>query len=276
MLPDVTENNITKQIIFADELINFVFMDKKDKKDMPQTDTQPRPNRDAYKKAFSEDYPDMDFEDKEARYGRMLEDRNSLRSYRKSGSALNGMFEKQRWLAAMVSDLMDNPDLNPIEWLADNGIDLQEVMNDEETRKKVGDKIAEHQKKVIEDEKENDQRQKNLEQSWQNLAQTGVDEEKAMDMWNKFFTDIVDPALRGEVTTDTWRAVQKAANYDSDIAAAREEAGMQARNEKMENKVKKFDTPMPPTLSQGQGQQTTQPKKRGGFFDELQAAGYYD
>lgn len=276
MLPDVTENNITKQIIFAEELINFVFMDKKDKKDMPQTDTQPRPNRDAYKKAFSEDYPDMDFEDKEARYGRMLEDRNSLRSYRKSGSALNGMFEKQRWLAAMVSDLMDNPDLNPIEWLADNGIDLQEVMNDEETRKKVGDKIAEHQKKVIEDEKENDQRQKNLEQSWQNLAQTGVDEEKAMDMWNKFFTDIVDPALRGEVTTDTWRAVQKAANYDSDIAAAREEAGMQARNEKMENKVKKFDTPMPPTLSQGQGQQTTQPKKRGGFFDELQAAGYYD
>lgn len=276
MLPDVTENNITKQIIFADELINFVFMDKKDKKDMPQTDTQPRPNRDAYKKAFSEDYPDMDFEDKEARYGRMLEDRNSLRSYRKSGSALNGMFEKQRWLAAMVSDLMDNPDLNPIEWLADNGIDLQEVMNDEETRKKVGDKIAEHQKKVIEDEKENDQRQKNLEQSWQNLAQTGVDEEKAMDMWNKFFTDIVDPALRGEVTTDTWRAVQKAANYDSDIAAAREEAGMQARNEKMENKVKKFDAPMPPTLSQGQGQQTTQPKKRGGFFDELQAAGYYD
>ena len=50
-------------------------MDKKEKKDMPQTDTQPRPNRDAYKKAFSEDYPDMDFEDKEARYGRML---NSL------------------------------------------------------------------------------------------------------------------------------------------------------------------------------------------------------
>ena len=25
---------------------------------------QPRPNRDAYKQAFSEDYPDMDFEDK--------------------------------------------------------------------------------------------------------------------------------------------------------------------------------------------------------------------
>ena len=87
-------------------------MDKKEKKDMPQTDTQPRPNRDAYKKAFSEDYPDMDFEDKETRYGRMLEDRNSLRSYRKSGAALNGLFENQRWLAAMVSDLMDNPDLN--------------------------------------------------------------------------------------------------------------------------------------------------------------------
>ena len=251
-------------------------MDKKEKKDMPQTDTQPRPNRDAYKKAFSEDYPDMDFEDKEARYGRMLEDRNSLRSYRKSGAALNGLFENQRWLAAMVSDLMDNPDLNPIEWLADNGIDLQEVMNDEETRKKVGDKIAEHQKKVIEDEQENDQRQKNLEQSWQNLAQIGVDEAKAMEMWNKFFTDIIDPALRGEVTTDTWRAVQRAANYDSDIAAAREQAGMQARNEKMENKVKKFDSPMPPTLTQAQGQQATpiNNKPKNDFWQSMKEAGY--
>lgn len=276
MLPDVTENNITKQIIFADELINFVFMDKKEKKDMPQTDTQPRPNRDAYKKAFSEDYPDMDFEDKEARYGRMLEDRNSLRSYRKSGAALNGLFENQRWLAAMVSDLMDNPDLNPIEWLADNGIDLQEVMNDEETRKKVADKIAEHQKKVIEDEQENEQRQKNIEQSWQNLAQIGVDEAKAMEMWNKFFTEIIDPALRGEVTTDTWRAVQRAANYDSDIAAAREQAGMQARNEKMENKVKKFDSPMPPTLTQAQGQQATprNNKPKNDFWQSMKEAGY--
>ena len=251
-------------------------MDKKEKKDMPQTDTQPRPNRDAYKKAFSEDYPDMDFEDKEARYGRMLEDRNSLRSYRKSGAALNGLFENQRWLAAMVSDLMDNPDLNPIEWRADNGIDLQEVMNDEETRKKVGDKIAEHQKKVIEDEQENDQRQKNLEQSWQNLAQIGVDEEKAMEMWNKFFTEIIDPALRGEVTTDTWRAVQRAANYDSDIAAAREQAGMQARNEKLENKVKKFDSPMPPTLTQAQGQQATprNNKPKNDFWQSMKEAGY--
>lgn len=276
MLPDVTENNIIKQIIFADELINFVFMDKKEKKDMPQTDTQPRPNRDAYKKAFSEDYPDMDFEDKEARYGRMLEDRNSLRSYRKSGAALNGLFENQRWLAAMVSDLMDNPDLNPIEWLADNGIDLQEVMNDEETRKKVADKIAEHQKKVIEDEQENEQRQKNIEQSWQNLAQIGVDEAKAMEMWNKFFTEIIDPALRGEVTTDTWRAVQRAANYDSDIAAAREQAGMQARNEKMENKVKKFDSPMPPTLTQAQGQQATprNNKPKNDFWQSMKEAGY--
>ena len=129
---------------------------------------------------------------------------------------------------------------------------------------------------MIEDEQENDQRQKNLEQSWQNLAQIGVDEAKAMEMWNKFFTEIIDPALRGEVTTDTWRAVQRAANYDSDIAAAREQAGMQARNEKMENKVKKFDSPMPPTLTQAQGQQATprNNKPKNDFWQSMKEAGY--
>ena len=245
-------------------------IDKKEQNQMP-----PRPNRDAYKQAFSEDYPDMDFEDKEARYGRMLQDRNTLRSYRKSGEVLNKMFNQNRWLAAMLQDISENPDINPIEWLADNGIDIEEVMKDEESRKKISEKIAAHQQKVLEDEQENEQRQKNFEASWKALAKLGVDEEKAMEMWNTFFTDIVDPALRGEVTADTWRLIQKAANYDSDIAAAKEQAGMQARNEKMENKVKDFSGNLPPSLPQSGAQTTQKPRKRAGFFDELKEAGYY-
>ena len=64
-------------------------------------------------------------------------------------------------------------------------------------------------------------------------------------------------------------------NYDNDIAEAKETSAMKARNEKIANKVKKFDEPMPTSLSQGgSGQQaTTKPKKRG-FFDDLKEAGY--
>ena len=126
---------------------------------------QPRPNRDASTQAFSEEYPDMDFEDKEARYGRMLEDRNQLRSYRESGNQLNKMLDKNRWLAVVLQELANNPDTNPIEVMAQSGIDINEVMKDDETRQKVSDKLAAYQQKQLEDEQENEQRQENVENS---------------------------------------------------------------------------------------------------------------
>ena len=164
---------------------------------------QPRPNRDAYKQAFSEDYPDMDFEDKEARYGRMLEDRSQLRSYRESGKQLNNMLDKNRWLAVVLQELANNPDTNPIEVMAQSGIDINEVMKDDETRQKVSDKLAAYQQKQLEDEQENEQRQKNFENSAKALKSIGVSEEEATNLWNSFFSDIVDQALMGVVTADT-------------------------------------------------------------------------
>ena len=90
-----------------------------------------------------------------------------------------------------------------------------------------------------------------------------------------FFSNVVAPALRGEVNKETWQMIVNGMNYDNDIAEAKETSAMKARNEKIANKVKKFDEPMPPSLSQGgSGQQaTTKPKKRG-FFDDLKEAGY--
>ena len=120
---------------------------------------QPRPNRDAYKKAFAEDYPDMDFEDKEARYGKMLDDRNQLRKYRDSGNQLNGILDKNRWLAVVLQELANNPETNPIEVMAQSGIDINEVMKDEETRQKVSDKLAAYQQKQLDDEGEQNQGQ---------------------------------------------------------------------------------------------------------------------
>lgn len=237
----------------------------------------PTPNRDAYKEAFSEDYPDVDFEDKEARYGKMVEDRKSLNSYRKSGKKLNDTFNKNRWLAAMIQDITesDDPDYSPIDWMADHGIDINEAMSDPETRKKVSEKIADFQKAQLEGEKEQEERQKNFEQSVANLQKLGLDDDTANQMWNDFFNNVVDPALRGEVSEETWRMIQKGQNYDTDMEDAKQQSAMQARNEKMTNKVKKFDEPMPPSLSQGgAGQQATKKKKNRGFFDDLKEAGY--
>lgn len=239
--------------------------------------SEPTPNRDAYKASFGEDYPDVDFEDKETRYGKMVEDRNALRSYRKSGAKLNDTFSKNRWLAAMLQDISENedPDYSPLDWMADHGIDINEAMQDESVRKKVSEKIAKFQQAQLEGEKENEERQANFAKSAEALKTLNLGEDKEREVWVDFFSNVVDPALRGEVSKETWQMIVNGMNYDNDIAEAKETSAMKARNEKIANKVKKFDEPMPPSLSQGgSGQQaTTKPKKRG-FFDDLKEAGY--
>lgn len=239
--------------------------------------SEPTPNRDAYKASFGEDYPDVDFEDKETRYGKMVEDRNALRSYRKSGAKLNDTFSKNRWLAAMLQDISENedPDYSPLDWMADHGIDINEAMQDESVRKKVSEKIAKFQQAQLEGEKENEERQANFAKSAEALKALNLGEDKEREVWVDFFSNVVDPALRGEVSKETWQMIVNGMNYDNDIAEAKETSAMKARNEKIANKVKKFDEPMPPSLSQGgSGQQaTTKPKKRG-FFDDLKEAGY--
>ena len=47
-----------------------------------ESGTSARPNRDKYSSMFVEDNPDIDFEDKEARYGRMAQERDSYRKLR--------------------------------------------------------------------------------------------------------------------------------------------------------------------------------------------------
>lgn len=235
------------------------------------------PNRDAYKAAFGEDYPDVDFEDKETRYGKMVEDRKRYNSYRKSGKKLNETFSKNRWLAAMLQDITENddPEYSPFDWMAEHGIDVYEAMDDETARKRISEKIAEFQKKQLEDEAEDEQRQENFKASAEALKSIGVDDETALQMWDDFYTNIVDPALRGEVTADTWRLIQKGMNYETDMEDARQQSAMQARNEKMSNKVKKFDSQMPPTLSQGGANERVSTKpKRESFFADLKDAGY--
>lgn len=223
-----------------------------------------RPNRDAYAKMFLEDYPDVDFEDKEARYGKMIEDRKRFRDLSNSGRELTKALDKNRWLGAMFQDLAANPDKDPISWMYDNGIDVQKAMEDEEYRKQVAKGLATYQKKQSEGEAAEEERTQNLGVSADALSELGLSDEENDKLWSFLFENIVEPGLRGEVSKDVWTMIQHAMNYDTDIANAREEAGMQARNEKFRNQMKTFDEEqVPPTFSQGQGRAVsrTKPKK---------------
>lgn len=229
-----------------------------------------RPNRDAFAGRFSKRHSDIDFEDKEARYGALNEDADRLDQYESSGRALSNVFENNRWMASMFEALRQDKDLDPITWMADNGIDIAEAMADEEYRKKISDKIAEFQKREIEGSKKEQEREANLKKSADALASLGMSPEENASLWSDFFENVVNPVLRGEVSKETWEMLKKAKNYDNDVQFAADQAGMKARNEKIRNKVRpQSESEIPPTLPQGGGDTPRKATKKGGFWDDL-------
>lgn len=217
-----------------------------------------RPNRDKYSSMFAEDNPDVDFEDKEARYGRMAQEREDYRNLKKSGSSLSQALDKNRWIAAMFQDLAKNPEKNPLAWLAENGIDIKAALDDPEVMSQVDEKFKAWQQKQVDGEASQKALDDAIENSWSVLEgvqkDLGLSDEQVDRMWAHFWDEVFQPAFNGEVKKETWEAMVRAMNYDQDVANAREEGAIQARNEKHANKVKTFDEEnIPPSFSQGQG-----------------------
>lgn len=243
---------------------------------MPPADGNPaveeRPNRKAFSERFAKRHSDIDFEDKEARYGAMNEDADRLSDYEKYGSALSDMLGSNKWLAAMVLDCTKKG-MHPLEWMASQGIDIKAALDDEKIGKKVAEQIANYQQKVAEQEKHSEELNNNLQKSYEDLISLGLSDDEAQDLYKKVWAVIGD-AEQGKISPETWKLFKNAYSYDSDIASAREESAMQARNEKIQNKVRSSASEnIPPTLSSGSAgnapAKPKQQKKKSDFFEDL-------
>lgn len=228
-----------------------------------------RPNRKAFSERFKKRHADIDFEDKESRYGAMNEDADLLSSYEESGKRLSETFDQNRWIAAMIMDLKDKPDLTPIEWMASNGIDIQAALDDPKEGKKVAEQIAKFQERKADEDKHEQELLANIRKSADAMDELGLSDDEKNDLWEKVWKVIGD-AEDGVISTETWKLFKNGYSYDDDVNSARQEGTMQGRNEKIQNKVKRSNPEIPPTLSTGAGGSSATPKKRGGgFFDGL-------
>lgn len=240
--------------------------------DSPEPSVDERPNRTAFSKRFSKRHSDVDFEDKEARYAAMNDDADMLGKYEESGRALSSMLDNNKWLAAMVLD-STRKGMHPFEWMASQGIDIKAALEDEELGKKVADQITKYQEKVAEQEKHTEELTKNLQKSREALDELGLSDEEADELYGKVWGVIAD-AEEGNISPDTWKLFKNAYNYDSDISSARDEAAMQARNEKIQNKVQSSSTEgLPPSLaSAGAGNKpASKGAKKESFWDDIRS-----
>ena len=229
-----------------------------------------RPNRTAFSKRFSNRHSDIDFEDKEARYAAMNDDADLLGRYEESGKALSKVFDKHKWLAALAMDMEKNPDDNPFDAMARMGIDVKTLLDDPEGGKKLAEILAKHNEDVAEQNEATEKVTANMRKSLERLMKLYPDD--AQDMWSQIY-EIHDKVESGDISDDIWKMLHNANNYDSDISSARDEAAMQARNEKIQNKVRSSSTEgIPPSLSSsGAGNKPAKKQKRESFFDDIRS-----
>ena len=219
-----------------------------------------RPMRDKFAERYKKRHPDNDFENKEERYGTLGKDADKLDSYDKTGAELGKLFDKHPFLSAMTADLADNPDLDPITWMAKNGIDINEALMNDDYKATIAEKIKEYQDEREGYKNEEKETQDNMTKSAHVLEARGYDNERNNKLWTKFFEILAD-ADKGIITDDTWAMLDKADRYDDDVKEAREEGAMSARNERIANKVKKPEEPIPPSLNTGSGKVQSKKKK---------------
>ena len=235
-----------------------------------ETSVDERPNRTAFSKRFSKRHSDIDFEDKEARYAAMNDDADLLGQYEESGKALSKVFDKHKWLAALAMDMEKNPDDNPFDAMARLGIDVKTLLDDPEGGKKLAEILAKHNEDVAEQNEATEKVTANMRKSLERLMNLYPDE--AQDMWSQIY-EIHDKVESGDISDDIWKMLHNANNYDSDITSARDEAAMQARNEKIQNKVRSSSTEgIPPSLSSsGAGNKPAKKKNepKSGFFEGI-------
>lgn len=229
-----------------------------------------RPNRTAFSKRFSNRHSEIDFEDKEARYAAMNDDADLLGQYEQSGKALSKVFDKHKWLAALAMDMEKNPDDNPFDAMARLGIDVKTLLDDPEGGKKLAEILAKHNKDVAEQNEAAEKVNANMRKSLERLME--LYPEDAQDMWSQIY-EIHDKVESGDISDDIWKMLHNANNYDSDISSARDEAAMQARNEKIQNKVRSSaNEGIPPSLSSsGAGNKPAKKEKKSksGFFEGI-------
>lgn len=236
-----------------------------------ETSVDERPNRTAFSKRFSNRHSDIDFEDKEARYAAMNDDADLLGQYEQSGKALSKVFDKHKWLAALAMDMEKNPDDNPFDAMARMGIDVKTLLDDPEGGKKLAEILAKHNEDVAEQNEATEKVTANMRKSLERLMKLYPDD--AQDMWSQIY-EIHDKVESGDISDDIWKMLHNANNYDSDITSARDEAAMQARNEKIQNKVRSSaNEGIPPSLSSsgaGNAPAKKKTKKRASsFFDDI-------
>lgn len=221
-------------------------------------ETPKKSNRDTFMERYKADYPDDNYEDEEAMYGRMNERNAAYDRLKTNDDNFRKLVNEHPEYGGMVADMMEGKNFIESFLARFSDEDITAARNDPEMAKKLADAQAEYLKGIEDSKKLREEGDANIQVSLQELSSycndNGIDEEGATTLWGKCL-DFAGNVLKGIFTKELFDLVNKGMNHDNDVAAAREEGEIAGHNAKVQTQMAKGQGPegIPPTFDGGQG-----------------------
>lgn len=208
-------------------------------------------NKGKFFERMSKKYPEQDFSDEEALYGRINEDYDSYDA---------GMTERDDRIGKLEADRKQFSDLfsqNPkaarffsswvrggdpfIAMLKELGPELKDALEDPANAEEIAKAYKEHADRTAKNKQYEDEYQTNLAASLaevDKLEQEGMNPE-LLDQAIAAVFKVATDASKGIITRETINIMAKSLNYDSDVANAEEEGVIRGRNQRIDEKLRK-------------------------------------
>lgn len=231
-----------------------------------------------WKQRVREYFPDREFEGEEDMSAAAEEMIDNLydehNKGREASEKLAAIFESEPSVADFIADLLNGASLPAA--LAKN-IDIDEItpMEDDPDYAEWEEAKKERMKKLENEKKFQEELTANKVESSKNFDQFTKDHELSEEEADAFINKIdqyLDDIYRGKVTKEFLDAMYTATGHDEEVAKARQEGELSARNEQVEEKRKEYEKPVGdgiPEVSSTSGPEEKPQKKKPRFIRAL-------
>ena len=236
-----------------------------------EEETPKKSNRDTFMERYKADFPDDNYEDEEAIYGRMNERNADYDRLRTNDDNFRKLVNEHPEYGGMVADMMEGRNFIESFLGRFSKDDIMAAYDDPEVAKKLADAQADYLKGLEDSKKLREEGDANIQNSINELnaycEENGIDEQGATELWGKAL-DFAGNALKGIFTKELFDLVNKGMNHDQDVEEARQEGEIAGHNAKVQTQLAKGAGPqgLPPTFDGGQGAAAPEgkPQKRKG------------
>lgn len=207
---------------------------------------QDKSNKDLLRERFQTKYPEDNFEDEEAYYGKILNDFNDaddkIAKYQEDEKKMVDMFNSDPRSALIWNAIKEgkNPYVQVVRIMGKDG--LEAIVNDENLQDELEQGNEEYLKRIAEEQRLQEEYSKNLEETLRIVDEKqkadGLTDDE-IDAALKFLVGIVSDGVMGKFSSENIDMALKAINHDADVEDAVSDAEVRGKNAKIEETLKK-------------------------------------